>query len=194
MASEEYQKREDQLFGPGFLEKASKKLEMQKALAKISADQTSRKRQWDSTDDKSDLRRFLSRGTPARYGGRSQRHSKPYKQPYKTQQKPSIPSYPPIQYRERAPSKCNIIRSHKPSLNISTPNSRQSGSLSTQLGEDYFGPLDFGGSERVSSGLHPPSFPAISTSHNSQVTHGTAANRGRGEHSTAEAGSDQGQS
>ena len=96
LASEEYQKREDQLFGPGFLEKASKKLETQKALAKVSADQTSRKRQWDSTDDKSDLRRFLSRGAPAKYGGRSQRRSKPYKQPYKTQQKPStqLPSRP----------------------------------------------------------------------------------------------------
>jgi len=36
-----YDKREDQLFGPGFLEKASKKIETQKALAKDSSEQTS---------------------------------------------------------------------------------------------------------------------------------------------------------
>ena len=82
---EEYEKREDQLFGPGFLEKASKKLETQKALVKVSADLTSScKRQGDPTDDKSDLCQFLSRGAPAKYGSRSQRRSKPYKQLYKT--------------------------------------------------------------------------------------------------------------
>jgi len=41
LATETYDKREDQLFGPGFLEKASKKIETQKALAKVSSEQTS---------------------------------------------------------------------------------------------------------------------------------------------------------
>lgn len=86
LASEDYEKREDQLFGPGFLEKASKKIETQKALAKVSAEQPSRKRSWDN--DKSDLRRFLSKGAPAKYGSRTQRRNKPYKpQPYRPQEK-----------------------------------------------------------------------------------------------------------
>ena len=42
LASEDYEKREDQLFGPGFLEKASKKIETQKAPAKVSTEQPTR--------------------------------------------------------------------------------------------------------------------------------------------------------
>ena len=38
LATESYDKREDQLFAPGFLEKASKKIETQKALAKVSSE------------------------------------------------------------------------------------------------------------------------------------------------------------
>ena len=37
LASEDYKGRKDKLFSPGFLEKASKKLEMDKALAKVAA-------------------------------------------------------------------------------------------------------------------------------------------------------------
>jgi len=39
LATEQYEKREDQLFGPGFLEKASKKIETQKALTKVFTEQ-----------------------------------------------------------------------------------------------------------------------------------------------------------
>lgn len=39
MASEEYVERDVNLFGPGFLEKASKGLEVEKTLAKVTLNQ-----------------------------------------------------------------------------------------------------------------------------------------------------------
>ena len=71
LASEEYNERESNLFGPGFLEKASKRLEVEKTLDKVSNQGTagpSQKRpKYDR--DKSDLRSFLSRGASAQRGG-----------------------------------------------------------------------------------------------------------------------------
>ena len=55
IASEEFADRKDQLFGPGFLEKASKRLEADKALEKVTDPGISRKRtfQNDSEDPQS---------------------------------------------------------------------------------------------------------------------------------------------
>ena len=71
LASEEYSERESNLFGPGFLEKASKRLEVEKALDKVSGQpkpgpQPKRPR-YDR--DKSDLRSFLAKGASAQCGG-----------------------------------------------------------------------------------------------------------------------------
>ena len=81
LASEEYDKRESSLFGPGFLEKASKRLEAEKTLARVS-DQgrgggpPAKKSRF--ANDKSDLCSFLSKGAPAQYGGRRLQRRQPY--------------------------------------------------------------------------------------------------------------------
>jgi len=78
LAKETYDNRKNNLFGPGFLEKASKKIDADKALAKVVHDgSNTRKRPFE--DDPKDLRRFLSQGAPAQYGSRGkQRQFKPY--------------------------------------------------------------------------------------------------------------------
>lgn len=83
LAEEEYDKREGNLFGPGFLEKASKKVEAERAMAKVTSNaQAPRKRAFE--EDPSDLRRFLSKGAPAQYGGKGkQRQQKSYNQSIK---------------------------------------------------------------------------------------------------------------
>ena len=86
LAEEKYDKQEGNLFGPTFLEKASKKLEADKALAKVfynpQSSQSSRKHSFE--EDPSDLRCFLSKGAPAQYGSKGkQRLQKPYSQPEK---------------------------------------------------------------------------------------------------------------
>ena len=58
IATEEFADRKDQLFGPGFLEKASKKLEADKALHKVTDPGVSRK--WNFQQDASDLCSFIS--------------------------------------------------------------------------------------------------------------------------------------
>ena len=74
LATEEYDKRESNLFGPGFLEKASKRLEAEKTLSKVSnqgrggGPPPPKKPRFEN--DRNDLRSFLSRGAPARFGGR----------------------------------------------------------------------------------------------------------------------------
>ena len=86
LATETYNNRKGNLFGPGFLEKASKKVDADKALAKVVSEGSNpRKRQFE--EDPKDLRRFLSRGAPVQYGSKGkQRHFKPYnaypKKPY----------------------------------------------------------------------------------------------------------------
>ena len=78
LAMEQYEGRKDNLFDPGFLEKASKKLESDKALAKITAPENPRKR--NHPDDTSDLRRFLSNGALSKNGSKGlQRQTKPYR-------------------------------------------------------------------------------------------------------------------
>ncbi len=79
LATEEYSKREDNLFGPGFLEKAFKRVEVEKTLSKVSGNAgnqqgppPSKRRRYES--DERDLRSFLAKGAPARYGGRKNQH------------------------------------------------------------------------------------------------------------------------
>ena len=81
LATEEYEKRESNLFGPGFLEKASKRIESERTLSKVagrgsSSDPPAKKARY--ANDKSDLRSFLSKGAPAPYGGRQQQCRQPY--------------------------------------------------------------------------------------------------------------------
>lgn len=88
LAKEDYDDRKDNLFGPGFLEKASKKLDTDKALAKVVGEgYNPRKRSFE--EDPNDLRRFLSKGAPAQYGGKGkQRQTKPYNtKPYNNNSK-----------------------------------------------------------------------------------------------------------
>ena len=78
LAMEQYEGRKDNLFGLGFLEKASKKLGSDKALAKVTAPGNPRKR--NHPDDTSDLRHFLSNGAPSKNGSKGlQRQTKPYR-------------------------------------------------------------------------------------------------------------------
>ena len=78
LATESYENRKDNLFGPGFLEKAAKKMDTDKALAKVVRESPKpRKRPFE--EDPNDLRRFLSQGAPAQYGSKGkQRQTKPY--------------------------------------------------------------------------------------------------------------------
>ena len=64
MALEDYNDRKDKLFGPGFLEKASKKLETDKALAKVTAPPLNPKKRAHS-DEQPDLRSFCPKAPPA---------------------------------------------------------------------------------------------------------------------------------
>ena len=70
LSSEEYNERESNLFGPGFLEKASKCLEVENTLDKVSnqgmAGPYQKRARYDK--DKSDLRSFLSRGASSQRG------------------------------------------------------------------------------------------------------------------------------
>ena len=59
LATADYGEREENLFGPGFLEKASKRIEAEKTLAKVNRPNAKRPRY---EADKSDLRSFLSKG------------------------------------------------------------------------------------------------------------------------------------
>lgn len=79
LATEDYEKRETKLFGSGFLEKASKRIEVNRAMAKVSPTENpcpvlkrkgipNKGRSFEN--DKHDLRSFLSKGAPAQYGGR----------------------------------------------------------------------------------------------------------------------------
>lgn len=70
LAEEEYDKREANLFGPGFLEKASKRIEVDKTMDKVSFSRKGKtplkKQRYDN--DSSDLRSFLSKGAPGLRG------------------------------------------------------------------------------------------------------------------------------
>ena len=67
LATEDYLKRGSNLFGPGFQEKASKRIELDKAMSKVSLPSSaSKKRKFGR--DRPDLRNFLDRGSSADRG------------------------------------------------------------------------------------------------------------------------------
>ena len=69
LGTENYEKRGTDLFGPGFLEKASKRIEVEKTLDKVvrtGQAQGNKRGRYES--DKSDLRSFLSKGASVRCG------------------------------------------------------------------------------------------------------------------------------
>ena len=69
--------KENTLFGSSFLERAAKRMEEEKALAKVTGTRPGGNPQ-KSQGDPNDLRHFLERGTPARYGGRNSQRHQPY--------------------------------------------------------------------------------------------------------------------
>ena len=77
LANEEYAKRETNLFGPGFLEKASKRIEAEKTMSKVAPAPPANKK-FKYARDKSDLRSFLAKGAPVRYGDRHIQRQQPY--------------------------------------------------------------------------------------------------------------------
>ena len=74
--------KEATLFKGDFLEKATKRMEEEKALAKVSGGKHGGgpppPKRHRSDQDPNDLRRLLERGAPAKYGDRNQRHQQPY--------------------------------------------------------------------------------------------------------------------
>ena len=81
LANEDYGKREINLFGPGFLEKASKGLEADKALAKVTSQPSTSQRTDYSKNTKAksldygkDLHSFVDEGASAWHGSRNYRH------------------------------------------------------------------------------------------------------------------------
>ena len=111
LATEDYKDREDRLFGPGFLEKATKKLETDKALAKVTAPPSEQQKR-PFQEDKTDLRSFLSKGAPSKYGYRgTQRQNKPYnststyKQGQYKQSQYKQSQYKQSQYKQSCPTK-----------------------------------------------------------------------------------------
>ena len=82
LATEDYAGREANLFGPGFLEKASKRLEVEKTLAKVSnqgksTQPANKKARYES--DKEDLRSFLSKGASVSCGNtKNMRQNQPH--------------------------------------------------------------------------------------------------------------------
>ena len=73
IATEDFSNRNDQLLSPGFLERASKNIETEKVLDKVSESGPPYKRPR-IAENSGDLRSFLSKGTPAKYGGRNFQH------------------------------------------------------------------------------------------------------------------------
>ena len=78
LGSEEYGASGTDLFGPGFLEKASKRLEVEKTLSKVTKPPPQNARRGRYESDKSDLRSFLSKGASVQYGNVRNRQPQPY--------------------------------------------------------------------------------------------------------------------
>ena len=96
LANEDYEKRKTNLFGPGFLEKASKRLEVDKTLAKVTSQSSasqktggySKNAKAKSLDyGKEDLRSFLDKGASAWHGSRNYRRPQPCKDQGKSTQR-----------------------------------------------------------------------------------------------------------
>ena len=99
LATEDYKDMEDWLFGPGFLEKAAKKLETEKALAMVIA-LPSEQQKRPFQEDKKDLCSFISKGAPSKYGYKgTQRQNKPYNSSSTFKQG----QYKQSQYRKKQP-------------------------------------------------------------------------------------------
>jgi hypothetical protein len=77
LAEEDYNKREDNLFGPGFIELASKYLEIDKTMSKVSATPPPPAKRFKYSNDRSDLRSFLAKDPHTRYGSREGGHTIP---------------------------------------------------------------------------------------------------------------------
>lgn len=79
LAKEDY-RRESDLFGPGFLEKASKRLEIDKSrIDYVSASSAPPPKRLKYNNDQSDLQTFLSKGPRTQYSGRRvQKKKQPY--------------------------------------------------------------------------------------------------------------------
>ena len=125
LAEEEYKGRESNLFGPGFLEKASKKLEAEKALAKVSQDNSGGSRKRTYEDDPKDLRRFLAKGSVWQQGETM---------PEQAIQSPEQAIQSPIQKLAQEAIQCQpeILRISSPYLQ-SRPLQPQAGRVSTCL-------------------------------------------------------------
>ena len=79
--SEETKGKEATLFGTGFLEKATKRLEEEKPLAKVNRAKRHSPAKCHRQDwDPSDLHRFLESSASPRYGGRIPGRQQPYSQ------------------------------------------------------------------------------------------------------------------
>lgn len=67
LGTEDYGERGTDLFGPGFLEKASKRIEVKKTLAKLTnSGQPPNPKRGRYSSDRSDLRHFLAKGGSVR--------------------------------------------------------------------------------------------------------------------------------
>lgn len=111
LATEDYKGRKDRLFSPGFLEKVAKKLETEKALAKVTAPPSEHQKR-PFQENKTDLRSFLSKGAPSKYSCRGTQHqNKPYnstgiyKQGQYKQSQYKQSQYKQNQYKQFCPAK-----------------------------------------------------------------------------------------
>lgn len=104
LAEEEYPKRDANLFGPDFLEKATKRIEVDKTMSKVSqqpAPPGNPNKLFKYSNDRADLRSFLSKGAPAQCGSRKPWRQSPLNQRkfqsrnyYQRQQKGDRPKPP----------------------------------------------------------------------------------------------------
>ena len=83
LATENYEKRETNIFGPTLTEKATNPVEANKALEKVTgstlqAGAPPHKKPWIQGRKQDDLRSFLSKGTSAQCGSRQNQRHQPY--------------------------------------------------------------------------------------------------------------------
>lgn len=79
LGTEEYGNRGTDLFGPGFLEKVSKRIEAEKTLAKVTkSGQPPNPKRGRYDSDRADARSFLSKGASVRCGNTRNRQQQPH--------------------------------------------------------------------------------------------------------------------
>ena len=108
LATENYEKRETNLFGPTFMEKATKRVEANKALEKVTgstpqAGAPPHKKPRIQGRKQDDLRSFLSKGASAQCGGRQNQRHQPY----------TYTRFPKTQYFSRATTYKRKVNSHQ---------------------------------------------------------------------------------